>query len=97
MNNTYRFLRILSGLSKTLNIAKNVIPIYKDTKPVVNNLKSFYKTIKSPTKNANNTINSKTNNNTNNDNTKINIDNNDKKTTTPSDSSKKNINPKFFL
>lgn len=96
MNNTFRFLRILSGLSKTLNIAKNVIPIYKDTKPVVNNLKNFYKTIKSPTKNANNTV-SKTNNNTNNDNTKTNIDNNDKKTTTPSDSSKKNINPKFFL
>lgn len=96
MNNTFRFLRILSGLSKTLNIAKNVIPIYKDTKPVVNNLKNFYKTIKSPTKNANNTV-SKTNNNTNNDNSKTNVDNNDKKTTTLSDSSKKNINPKFFL
>ena len=95
MNNTFRFLRILSGLSKTLNIAKNVIPIYKDTKPVVNNLKTFYKTIKLSSKSAksltNNEIKSnqvKTTNETK--------ENNDKKITTQSDNSK-SINPKFFL
>ncbi len=59
MNNTFKLLNLLSGLSKTLNIAKNIIPIYKDTKPVINNLRNLYKNIK-PINKINTNIDNKT-------------------------------------
>lgn len=39
MNETSKFINALTGISKTLNVAKNVIPIYKDTKPLIDIIK----------------------------------------------------------
>lgn len=55
MNNAFNLSKILSGLSRTLNIANQVIPIYKDTKPLINNVKSIYSLIKN---NSNSSITS---------------------------------------
>jgi hypothetical protein len=41
------FGKIISGLSKTLNIANQVIPIYKQAKPLINNLGNITKILKS--------------------------------------------------
>lgn len=46
MSNSLNLFKVLSGVSKTLNIAKNVIPIYKDTKPLVTNVKNIYKSFR---------------------------------------------------
>ncbi len=35
------FTKILTGLSKTLSIANQVIPIYKEAKPMINNAKTI--------------------------------------------------------
>lgn len=37
MNNTPSILRILNGISKTLNIANQMIPLYKQVKPLITN------------------------------------------------------------
>lgn len=37
MNNGLSLIKIISGLSKTLNIAREVIPIYKQVKPIISN------------------------------------------------------------
>lgn len=34
--------KILSGISKGLGIANQAIPIYKEVKPIVNNMKNFF-------------------------------------------------------
>ena len=42
----FSLVRILNGLSKGLNIANQVIPIYNKAKPMVSNTKNIFKTIK---------------------------------------------------
>lgn len=37
MYNNFSFLNIISGLSKTLNIANQMIPLYKQVKPIIAN------------------------------------------------------------
>ena len=37
MNNGLSLLKIINGLSKTLTIAKEVIPLYKQVKPIISN------------------------------------------------------------
>ncbi len=57
------FSKVLGGIAKTLNVANQVIPLYKEAKPMINNAKtilSALKEINSESKNKN-----KTNNNTN--------------------------------
>lgn len=43
MNNYGSFTKLLFGLNKTLRIAGQVIPIYRDSKPLVKNVYSFVK------------------------------------------------------
>lgn len=53
------FTKVLSGISKTLNVANQVIPIYKEAKPMINNAKTILGTLKEFGKSNNS--NSKTN------------------------------------
>ena len=51
------FTKVLSGLSKTLNVANQVIPIYKEAKPMINNARTIFGALKELGKdNNNNTI-----------------------------------------
>ncbi|MCI8394003.1 MAG: hypothetical protein HFH86_00795 [Bacilli bacterium] len=40
------FVKILSGLNKTLSIANQVIPIYQQAKPMIQNAKSAFRVLK---------------------------------------------------
>lgn len=46
MNNSASLGKFLTGISKTLNIANQIIPIYQDTKPLVKNFKNIYSLFK---------------------------------------------------
>lgn len=37
MNNGLSLLKIVGGLSKTIGVARQLIPIYKQVKPILNN------------------------------------------------------------
>mgnify|MGYP004581956287 FL=1 len=50
------FLKILNGLSKTLSIANQVIPLYKEAKPMINNAKSVISVIRELGKETKNSI-----------------------------------------
>ena len=39
--------RVISGISKTLNVAGRVIPLYKEAKPILKNARTIINTIKS--------------------------------------------------
>lgn len=41
--------KVISGLSKTLQIANQVIPLYYKAKPIITNTKSVLKTLKNTT------------------------------------------------
>lgn len=43
--------KIIGGLSKTLQIANQVIPLYQKAKPIITNARSIFSTIKDITKN----------------------------------------------
>lgn len=62
MNSAFNLSRILSGLSRTLNIANQVIPIYKDTKPLFNNVKNIYSLFKNNSVSTNNSTSIKAEN-----------------------------------
>jgi hypothetical protein len=38
---TFSFAKLLSGLGKTLNFANQVIPIYKEVRPIIGNAKNI--------------------------------------------------------
>lgn len=40
------FTKVLSGISKTLNVAGQVIPLYKEAKPMINNAKTIFGVLK---------------------------------------------------
>jgi len=70
MNNGSSLLKVVNGLSKTLNIANQMIPLYKQVKPIISNSNKFISGIKSlntakPKVQAQNS-NNKSNNNSNN-------------------------------
>lgn len=46
LNSGLTFTKVLSGISKTLNIANQVIPIYKEAKPMINNAKTILSVLK---------------------------------------------------
>ncbi len=51
----FTFTKVLSGISKTLGVANQVIPLYQQTKPFFKNIRGAYKLItayNSTTKNA---------------------------------------------
>ncbi len=79
--------KVLSGISKTLNVANQVIPIYREAKPMINNAKTIFSALKEFGK-TNNTTNGTTNN-TQKETTK--------KDTAPTSRVVSSNNPKFFL
>ena len=40
------FSKVLSGISKTLNVANQVIPLYQQAKPMINNAKTIMSILK---------------------------------------------------
>ena len=62
MNNALSITKIINGLSKTLSIANQIIPLYKQAKPYINKLSNITiptQSIKQPIENnkqINNTI-----------------------------------------
>ena len=68
--NTFSFSKILGGISKTLNVANQLIPIYQQSKPLISNAKKVFNVIKEFNNTSNssiietkkNTINSVSNN-----------------------------------
>lgn len=61
MNNNLSLTKIISGLSKTLNIANQMIPLYKQVKPILQKTNELI--TKQPTKQT--AENAKVNNQTN--------------------------------
>ncbi len=43
MQNSLSLLKIIDGLSKSINIAKKIIPIYKEVKPLINKSEEYIK------------------------------------------------------
>ena len=43
--------RIINSLNNTLNVAKQIIPIYKEAKPMVNNIRESFNKLKKYTSN----------------------------------------------
>lgn len=56
MNNVLTIGRLLTGLSKSLGIANQILPILKDYKPLVNNFKTIYNAVNKNNNNNNNEI-----------------------------------------
>ena len=44
---SFGFTNVLNGISKTLNLANQVIPLYKEVSPMVKNAKNVISTISS--------------------------------------------------
>ncbi len=53
--------KVLSGISKTLNVANQVIPIYREAKPMINNAKTIFSALKDIGKSGNTSSNVSTN------------------------------------
>ena len=47
IRSSFSLIKLLSGLSKTLNVANQIIPVYKKAKPIINNAKDIVGTLKS--------------------------------------------------
>ena len=45
-NSGLSFTKILTGISKTLNVANQVIPLYQEAKPMINNAKNIFNVLK---------------------------------------------------
>ncbi len=65
----FSFGSVLSGISKTLGVAREVIPLWQQTKPLFNNVRTAYTLIKevnsvksTPSNNTKKVIQNKTNN-----------------------------------
>ena len=54
--------KVIGGLTKTLNIANQAIPLYKEAKPMINNARNIYSVLKSFANNKNNSFNNNINN-----------------------------------
>lgn len=76
VSNTLSFTKILGGLSKTLSVANQVIPLYKQAKPLFNNLSSVKTILSSFTQNNNSKSSTSTTTTKNNSNVQ-NISSND--------------------
>ncbi len=62
------FMKIIGGLSKTLQVANQIIPLYQKAKPVIINAKNMLGVLKEFNKSSestNNNINKSSNNNIN--------------------------------
>ena len=54
ISNSLSLSKIITGISKTLNIANQVIPIYKQAKPLISNFGSTMKLLKTFQNSSNN-------------------------------------------
>ena len=79
--------KVLSGISKTLNVANQEIPTNRKHKPIINTAKTIFSTLKEFGKSSNNT--SRTSTSTQKETTK--------KDTAPTSRVVSSNNPKFFL
>lgn len=43
---TFSFTKILSGISKTLNVANQIIPLYNQAKPIISNARNILGVLK---------------------------------------------------
>ncbi len=50
------FTKVISGISKTLNVANQVIPLYKEARPMINNAKTILNTLKDFSKTRSNSF-----------------------------------------
>lgn len=60
INNGLTITKVLGGLSKTLSIANQVIPLYKEAKPMLNNARNILSVLKDLNKGNQNTPKSTT-------------------------------------
>ena len=54
MNNGLSLAKIISGLSKTLSIARQAIPLYKEFKPMLEKSSNFLSSLNNSSNNKNN-------------------------------------------
>ena len=66
MNNSFSLIKLIGGLSKTLNVVNQLLPLYKQVKPYVGKAGQFLTNINNlpiPKQNFPQKINNQTNNN----------------------------------
>ena len=80
------FTKVLGGISKTLSIANQVIPLYREAKPMINNAKTILSVLKDMS-------GSKTTSNK----TSVKVQNDVKKDTISGPRTISRNNPRFFL
>ena len=51
LSTLFNIPRIINSLNNTLNVAKQIIPIYKEAKPMVNNIRTTFNKLKNITNN----------------------------------------------
>ena len=56
LSNLFNIPRIVISLNRTLNVAKQIIPIYKEAKPMIGNLRNAFNKVKNYTNNTNKII-----------------------------------------
>ncbi len=42
MNNNLSLLKLLDGLTKSINIAKKIIPLYRELQPIINKSNEYF-------------------------------------------------------
>lgn len=90
INSGLSLTKVLGGISKTLAIANQVIPLYKEAKPMINNARNIFSVLKDINKGVSNkSSTNKTSNNSSNNETK--------KDTILETRKVKQNNPSFFL
>ena len=45
MNNNLSLLKLLDGLTKSINIAKKIIPLYRELQPIINKSNEYFNKI----------------------------------------------------
>lgn len=62
MNSNFSLLKIINGLSRTINIANQMLPLYNQIKPIISNGSKLLSNINLPTlqKQNNNTVTTNT-------------------------------------
>lgn len=82
------FTKVLGGISKTLGVANQIIPLYREAKPMINNARTILSVLKDVNKGSKTSSNNKK---TTNDSSSTNTNN------TSSKVIRNNNNPVFFL
>lgn len=65
MNNNLSLLKIIGGLNKSLSIARQVVPLYKQVKPILSNSAAFLSKFTANSTSSNTSSNIKNSNKTN--------------------------------